>query len=638
MLRFLTVHNYFAIKPIIADLAVILLFGSFVYLFKPKNRFKYLLIISVLFTAICIINSLYYTYYMSFASFSLIAVSLTVVDVGDAVVENVLQLKDFLFLWQPIVLIIVHHCLKKKKDYYNTVAKKENKRKRFMATLIAGIATYAVFFMTVTAVEYSRLSKQWNREFLVMKFGVYTYQLNDLFKSLDAKFNTLFGYDNAAKSFREFYSEKNESKTNEYTNIFKDRNVIVIHAESMQNVALNTSFNGNEVTPNVNRLKNEGIYFSNYYAQASGGTSSDSEFTFSTSLLPVTNGAVAISYWNREYETLQKLLKKDGYRTISMHANTGDFWNRNNFHKKLGYDKFYSKQDYNIDEVIGLGLSDKSFFKQSVEKLKKEQEENGKFMATMIMLSNHTPFDDLDKYGEFDVDIKEQVTKTNENGEEVTEDVSYPYMEGTKLGNYFKSVHYADSALGELVNELDESGLLENTVLVIYGDHDAKLPKKDYVRLYNYDKTTDGIIDKTSEDYVDVDYYKYELDRSVPFIIWTKDKKFNKTINTAMGMYDAMPTLANMLGVKPTYALGHDIMNLDDNIVVFPNGNWLTNNIYYNSQKDQYKVLNTDYIVNNDEIDNNNKYAAKRLEISNDIILYDLIKNENSRLERVEGN
>ena len=638
MLRFLTVHNYFAIKPIIADLAVILLFGSFVYLFKPKNRFKYLLIISVLFTAICIINSLYYTYYMSFASFSLIAVSLTVVDVGDAVVENVLQLKDFLFLWQPIVLIIVHHCLKKKKDYYNTVAKKENKRKRFMATLIAGIATYAVFFMTVTAVEYSRLSKQWNREFLVMKFGVYTYQLNDLFKSLDAKFNTLFGYDNAAKSFREFYSEKNESKTNEYTNIFKDRNVIVIHAESMQNVALNTSFNGNEVTPNVNRLKNEGIYFSNYYAQASGGTSSDSEFTFSTSLLPVTNGAVAISYWNREYETLQKLLKNDGYRTISMHANNGDFWNRNNFHKKLGYDKFYSKQDYNIDEVIGLGLSDKSFFKQSVEKLKKEQEENGKFMATMIMLSNHTPFDDLDKYGEFDVDIKEQVTKTNENGEEVTEDVSYPYMEGTKLGNYFKSVHYADSALGELVNELDEAGLLENTVLVIYGDHDAKLPKKDYVRLYNYDKTTDGIIDKTSEDYVDVDYYKYELDRSVPFIIWTKDKKFNKTINTAMGMYDAMPTLANMLGVKPTYALGHDIMNLDDNIVVFPNGNWLTNNIYYNSQKDQYKVLNTDYIVNNDEIDNNNKYAAKRLEISNDIILYDLIKNENSRLERVEGN
>ncbi len=637
LLRFLTVHNYFAIKPILADLALILIFASFVYLFKPRNRFKYLLIISVLFTAICVINSLYYTYYMSFASFSLIAVSLTVVDVGDAVVKNVLQIKDFIFLWQPIALIIVHSMLKKK-DHYNLVAKKENKKKRFTGTLISGLVVYALFFATVTSTEYSRLSKQWNREFLVTKFGVYTYQLNDLFKSLDAKFNTLFGYDNAAKDFREFYSEKKPSQENEYTGIFKDKNVIVIHAESIQNVALNTSFNGNEVTPNLNRLKNEGMYFSNYYAQASSGTSSDSEFTFSTSLLPVTNGAVAISYWNREYETLQKLLKNAGYRTISMHANTGSFWNRINFHNSLGYDKFYSKVDYEIDEEIGLGLSDKSFFRQSVQKLKKEYEENGKFYATLIMLSNHTPFDDLDKYGEFDTDIKEEVKTINENGEEVIQEVSYPYMEGTKLGNYFKSVHYADSALGDLVNDLDANGLLDNTVLVIYGDHDAKLAKSEYVRMYNYDKQTDDVLDKDDENYVNIDYYWYELNRSVPFIIWTKDKQYSKKIDTAMGMYDAMPTLANMLGVKPTYNIGNDIMNLKDNIVVFPNGNWLTNNIYYNSQKDQYKILNTDYIVDKEEISKNNDYTSKRLDISNDIILYDLIKNENDRLQRVEGN
>ena len=80
----------------------------------------------------------------------------------------------------------------KKKDHYNVVTKKENKKKRFTGTLVLGIVVYALFFMTVTGVEYSRLSKQWNREFLVEKFGVYTYQLNDLFKSLDAKFNTLF--------------------------------------------------------------------------------------------------------------------------------------------------------------------------------------------------------------------------------------------------------------------------------------------------------------------------------------------------------------------------------------------------------------------------------------------------------------
>ena len=57
-----------------------------------------------------------------------------------------------------------------------------------------------------------------------------------------------------------------------------------------------------------------------------------------------------------------------------MHANTGDFWNRNNMYKALGYDDFYSKESYVIDETIGLGLSDKSFFRQSVEKIEKIKE------------------------------------------------------------------------------------------------------------------------------------------------------------------------------------------------------------------------------------------------------------------------
>ena len=71
------------------------------------------------------------------------------------------------------------------------------------------------------------------------------------------------------------------------------------------------------------------------------------------------------------------------------------------------------------DNLIGLGLSDKEFFKQLTPILKDEYQKNGKFMATLIMLSNHTPFDATDKYGEFDVDIKETVTEPNEYGEVV---------------------------------------------------------------------------------------------------------------------------------------------------------------------------------------------------------------------------
>ena len=635
LLRFFTVHNYFAIKPVLADLAIILLFGSFTYLFKARKQFTYMFVISVIFNIICIVNSLYYTYFMSFASFSLIAVSLSVIDVGDAVVKNVLQIKDFIFLWQLIFLLIYHSHLKKIK-YIEKVEPKENLKKRFFGTIIVGLVIYALFFMTVTSVEFSRLSKQWNREFLVTKFGVYTYQLNDLFKSLDAKFTTLFGYDNAAKDFREYYENNTITlKKNEYSGIFKDKNLIVIHAESIQDAAIVQSFNGKEVTPNLNKMRKEGIFFSNFYAQASSGTSSDTEFTFSSSLFPVTNGSVAVSYWNRDYETIQKLLRDQGYNTLSFHANTGDFWNRNNLHKSFGYNTFYSKNSFvvNDEDIIGLGLSDKSFFKQSVPILKKEYDEKGKFMATLIMLSNHTPFDDVDKYGEFPVDIKETVTDATG----ATKEVSYPYMEDTKLGNYFKSVHYADEALGELFDELDKAGLLENTVVVIYGDHDAKLPKSDYSRLYNYDKETNDLIDKDDPNFVQVDYFYYEINRKVPLIIWTKDKKFNKQIDTVMGMVDVMPTLSNMFGLKPKYSLGNDIMNLSSNLVSFPNGNWLTNDIYYNSQKDEYKVINPNAVIDKDTISKNNEITSKKLQISNDIILYDLIKNEESRLERSEG-
>lgn len=640
-LRFFTVHNFLAIKPILADLALTVLFGSFVYLFKDKKRFTYLLIVSVIFTIVCIINSLYYTYYMSFASFSLIAVSLSVIDVGDAVVQNVLEYKDFLFLWQPILLIIFHTRLKKA-NYYSETYKNEDKgirKKKFVRTLTAGIIIYALFFMTVTGLEYSRLSKQWNREFLVAKFGVYTYQMNDLFKSLDAKFNTLFGYDNAAKQFRDYYNSNQKSKkTNKYTDIFKDKNILIIHGESMQSFAMNYKFNGKEVSPNLNKMASEGIFFSNFYSQVSSGTSSDAEFTFSTSLLPVTNGAVAVSYWNRNYESIQKLFKEQNYNTLSFHGNTGDFWNRNNFHHSLGYNKFYSKNSYEIteDNSIGLGISDKAFFTQATDLLKKEYDKNGKYLATMIMLSNHTPFSDVDKYGEFPVDIKEDVTEQDEEGNEISKTISHPYMEGTTIGNYFKSVHYADEALGVLISEMDKKGLLDNTVVVYYGDHDARLPKKDFKRLYNYDVETDSIKDEDDEDYVDVDFFKYELDRKVPLIIWTKDNQFKEKIDTAMGMIDVMPTISNMFGMTPKYNLGNDIMNLNNNLVVFPNGNWLTNDIYYNSNKNTFLPLNNNEI-SPEEIEKNNQIASKKIEISNDIILYDLLKTETEKLNRYEG-
>lgn len=640
ILRILTVKNYFALQPILADLAVVVIIGAFGYLLKPKNQFKYYFGFTIFFTILCIINSMYYTNYLSFASLSLLQTSLQIVDVGDAVVENVMEIKDFCYLWQVLAMFFVNLYLKKI-NYYTSVSKTENGKLSMLNTLVAGIIFIGFFISTLTSVDISRLGKQWNREFVVMKFGLYTYQANDVIASLKPQISPLFGYDKKAKQFRDYYTKRWDEETvqtNKYTNVFKGKNIILIHAESIQRFTMDLSFNGKELTPNLNKLANEGLYFSNFYAQESVGTSSDSEFTLNTSLMPASSGTVFINYWDRNYTTIPKLLKEQNYYTFSMHGNNGTMWNRNNAHSSFGYDHFfYYKKDYEIDETIGLGLSDKSFFRQSIPKIKKISESNQNFYGVLIMLTNHTPFSDIIEKDIVDYDVDYKYDKVNEEtGKKET--VSAPYMEGTKLGNYFKSVHYADEAIGEFIDGLDEAGLLENTVVVIYGDHDAKLKKSEFEYFYNYDYKTNSVLDEEDPNYRKVDFYEYELNRKVPFIIWTKDGKYQEEVTKVMGMYDVLPTLGNMMGFTSDYALGHDIFSINENVVVFPDGNWLTDKMYYNHQKEEGKILNEGETVSVDYIEKYNKYAEEAIAVSDSIIVYDLVKknNENNWIARVE--
>ena len=634
ILRFFCMHsleNYLSWKAILADTVIATTIGAFGYLLKPKNRFAYYLSFNIFLSAVCMINSVYYTFYTSFASISMLSLTQYIGDVGDAVVENVLQLKDLVYILSPLAIIIVHLQLKKK-NYYKKIELKSERKKRTFKTLGVAGAMLIVFLVTLSSLDISRFFKQWNKEYIVMRFGIYIYQVNDVITSVQPKINSMFGYDKANKEFREYFSNSDEIKTNEYSKIFEGKNVLVIHAESVMTNALYQSFNGEEATPTLNKIANEGMYFSNFYSQVSVGTCSDSELTYNTSLMPTKSGTAFVSYSDRKYISTPNLLKEKGYYTFSMHANNADFWNRRAMHKTLGYERFYSKTDYKVtkEKSIGLGLSDKEFFNQSINKLKKIDKEHDKWYGLMIMLTNHTPFSETDKYGEFPVDMKETVT--NEDGS--TEEIIYPYMEGTKLGNYFKSIHYADSALGELIANLEEEGLLDNTVLIIYGDHDARLSRKDYNRLYNYDKETDSILDENDPDYKEYDTYQYEIGRRVPFIIWTndmKDTKLNQEITDVMGMYDVMPTIGNMFGFYNKYALGNDIFNIKDkNIVVFPNGNWVTNRLYYNSQKAAYLPLSEDPI-SEEEISKNTEYANKLLDVSNDIIVFDLLNEDKNK-------
>ena len=109
----------------------------------------------------------------------------------------------------------------------------------------------------------------------------------------------------------------------------------------------------------------------------------------------------------------------------------------------------------------------------------------------------------------------------------------------------------------------------------------------------------------------------------------SRDQLLNKEVTEVMGMYDIMPTLGNMLGIKNEYAIGIDMFSLnegEENVVIFPDGNWLTNKMYYSQSKNEGKLLNPDDTVSIDYINQYTEMANKSIEISDSIIVFDLIK------------
>ena len=648
LVRNFTIDNMWSFEAFISDLALVLLIGSFGYLVKPKNQYRYFMIVLIVFTLMEVINSVYYTFYTSFASFGELGTVGQTETVMGSVYER-MKLTDLIYILFPFLFYFIHKKLLRS-TYYNFMSVVEKGKKMCTVTLLVGCLFLAYTFVTASGTDYSRLAKQWNRVYVVERFGLVLYQVNDLIQTLTPKFSSLFGYDEAAQSFIEYFTSEDIDQydgENEYTGILEGYNVVFVHMEGIQTFLMDVEFNGVEATPNINRLASEGMFFSNFYPQVSIGTSSDTEFTLTTSLMPAASGAVFTSYYDREYITIPKLLKEKGYYTFSMHGNYASMWNRATVHPLLGYDDMYFRESYTFNEdsedpnnleYINLGISDKKFFEQVVPIIENIEATHTNYMGTVITLSNHSPFRFLDKYGEYDMSTTYE-SCSEETG--LCEEVTTNYLYGSAVGNYIMSSHYADEALGEFIDYINNSEYFQNTVFVFYGDHDVKLSRNEMNYLYNYDYQTGELKSEDDPTYITYDEYDHELNKNTPLLIWTKNSELRRElrgeVDYVMGMYDVMPTIGNMLGIENEFAMGHDIFNIkEDNYVVFPNGNFVTNLIYYNNSESQYKVIQEGAELTTDYITNLVEKSEQILEVSNAIIVHDLIKNEGDTVKEIK--
>ncbi|MFE4714187.1 LTA synthase family protein [Paenibacillus sp. NPDC056722] len=334
----------------------------------------------------------------------------------------------------------------------------------------------------------------------------------------------------------------------------KGRNVIVIQMEAFQNFPLHQSLNGQELTPVLNKLADEGFYFPHVYQQIGPGNTSDAEFMSNTSIYPIATLAMSTGFGDRELPSLPRLLHSKGYEAYTFHVNKVGFWNRNELYPALGFNGYYDKQSFKNDHFNAFGASDEQLYITGVEKLAELKAKGTPFYAQMVTASSHHPFK-----------IPDAFKKINVEGD----------LKDTMLGDYLTAINYTDYAIGTLIEGLKQNGLWDNTVLVMYGDHFGLQPK---------DVTPEQV-----EQALGIKYDSRISRFNIPLIVRVPGMEQGQVINRTGGQLDIMPTIANLLGVslegEGFTAFGHDLLNMDRNVVgmryYLPTGSFFNDDIMF---------------------------------------------------------
>jgi lipoteichoic acid synthase len=331
---------------------------------------------------------------------------------------------------------------------------------------------------------------------------------------------------------------------------YRGKNVIIVQIEAMQNFMIGQSYQEQELTPNFNALLKNSAYFSQFYHQTAAGRTSDADFLANCSLHPVAVGAVFTRYAQNDFTCVPQVLKDNGYTANVFHAFEGGFWNRNMMYQTMGYDKFYTKEEFQDGERIGWSIGDESFFKQSVNFISKKTQPSYSFLIT---LSSHHPFDLPSRY---------QTLELND-------------MPDNILRDYLQSIHYVDTAIGELIQDMKDKGLWDNSILIIYGDHDNSIHNMNTYKTYLGREPTE--------------WDKLQLQRQIPFFIHFPDEKYAGIYPEPAGQLDIAPTILHLLGISSSKLpyMGTPLITdqpIKDRLIMFRNGSFVDDKHYYVSQ------------------------------------------------------
>lgn len=498
--------------------------------FGRRLRYAYLLCVSFFIAAVFAGQFLFFEYGQSFLQVSALKYFFQASSVWGTVVS--FASVKLLFFAFNIFLAAGTLALAVKKGYRPILLSGKEKTGLFLLLLcIAGFGYY--FLVRQENIEWgnsSRLYKDvYDLNVLVKKVGIMNFTLEDTVKYI-ARSNQVTAQD---KQFlADFVKHRPTApavKNPQYAGIAKGKNIIFIQIESLENAVIGQSINGQAITPTLNALTSQGVYVTHYYTQVGPGNTADAEFSTLNSLYPLQNDVVFTNYAHDDFHALPQHLVAQGYHTYALHGDVPTFWNRSNIYPALGYQQQISLGDYVMTRSVGHGpspLGDEDFLTQSVSKMSQFSQP---FMATVITESSHTPFELPQDLQTLNMSGQTQLTYTQQQ--------------------YLQSIHYMDMALGKFIEGLKQSGLYDNSVIFIYGDHQSFT---DISKALGREDANFPVLSGSQ----------------VPMIILNSGI-FNAQLSMPASHMDLYPTIVNLLGLPPLKTVfGQDIFNTRQPVVV----------------------------------------------------------------------
>lgn len=332
---------------------------------------------------------------------------------------------------------------------------------------------------------------------------------------------------------------------------YKGYNVIVVQCEALQNALIGTRIDGKPLMPNLERFAGQ-RYFPNTYSQIGKGNTSDAEFIANTSLLPALDQASSVAYASKELPGLPRMLGAQGYKTMTFHANDVKYWNRFQLYPALGFQRYYDERFFGTEGKLGFGVRDGVMFDKTLTELEKLNESGTPFYAHIITVTAHHPF----RWGSLHSQLE----------------LPQEYRE-TYTGRFLRSQNYADDQLATLFERLERDGLLENTIVVMYGDHFGLRELEPEEKDVELQAALFGDRAYNPSDFL-----------NIPMIIHVPGQTQGRRVPTVLGQVDVMPTVADLLGLDLAGTPHFGRSAFERTPTMLTNGGYLATGLYIDDQ------------------------------------------------------